>query len=77
LLRRYFLTRDDLSTAVDLLYEHVESRWANEKPLPGKIDLIKLAGTGFGLGLLSARNLVSLMEYKHETNLRDIGYFSE
>ena len=52
-------------------------RWANEKPLPGKIDLIKLAGTGFGLGLLSARNLVSLMEYKHETNLRDIGYFSE
>lgn len=65
----------DLQSAIDLLYEHVESAWVNDQPLPTNVGLIKLAWSEFSIGLTEARNLVLIMEEKHKDDLREIDYF--
>ena len=68
------LSQEDLSTAVKILYEHVEDSWANERPLPNKVELIKLAWSEFSIGLLEGKRLVGVMEETYKDDLREMGY---
>ncbi len=68
------ISQEELPTAAKILYEHVEDSWANERPLPNKVELIKLAWSEFSIGLLEGKRLVERMEETYKDNLREMGY---
>lgn len=66
---------EDLGLVVDLLHEKILEDYTAGRKINNEVELMKLARSGFEIGLFEAMRCVREMEWKYRKDLQDMGYF--